>query len=212
MTDPCDAPPDGELRFLALGDSYTIGQSVPEADRWPVQLADMLRERGFKVDDPEIVAQTGWTTRDLAKAIESRDLQADYQLVSLLIGVNNQYRGQSESDYAGDFAELLDQSIQFAGGDKNRVIVLSIPDWGVTPYGANFNPAVVSEEIDRFNAINRQITEEASIAYIDVTPVSRKAVDNPALIADDNLHPSGAMYGEWAKLALPAACAALSTE
>lgn len=212
MPDICRNAPDGQLSFLALGDSYTIGQSVPAADRWVMQLSEMLRERGFNMSDPEIIAQTGWTTRDLADAMTMHNVQSDYDLVSLLIGVNNQFRGLSGAEYADDFTYLLNEAIILAGGDAHRVIVLSIPDWGATPYGANYRPTVIAEEIDIFNAVNKQIAANAGVTYIDVTPISRRAADNPLLIASDGLHPSGTMYTEWAELVLPAACAALTTD
>ncbi|HEU0013481.1 MAG TPA: GDSL-type esterase/lipase family protein, partial [Longimicrobium sp.] len=138
----------GEMRFLALGDSYTIGEAVAEAERWPVRLAALLRERGMDVADPEIIARTGWTTDELSAAIDERDPQGPYALVSLLIGVNNQYRGRSADEYRGEFAALLRRAIAFAGGDAGRVIVLSIPDWGVTPFAEGRDRAAIAAEID----------------------------------------------------------------
>jgi lysophospholipase L1-like esterase len=196
---------DAELRFLALGDSYTIGESVGEHERWPIQLAAMLRETGLAVAEPEIIARTGWTTGELAAAINEASPMGPYDLVSLLIGVNNQYRGLPVDEYRTEFRVLLGAAMTFAGGEAQRVIVLSIPDWGVTPFAEGHARAQIAAEIDQFNAVN---CEEAAIAgarYVDVTGVSREAVANAALIASDGLHPSGTMYRRWAELALPAA-------
>ena len=208
----CASSPGAEgevVRFLALGDSYTIGESVPEEQRWPVQLAAMLRERGVPVDDPVIIARTGWTTDELAAGIGAAPPEGRFDLVSLLIGVNNQYRGRDAEEYRTQFRERLTQAIGFAGGDPRRVIVLSIPDWGVMPFAEGRDRARIASEIDRFNAINREETSRAGARYVDVTPVSREATGNPALAAGDGLHPSGAQYTRWAQLALPAALAAL---
>jgi lysophospholipase L1-like esterase len=208
----CASTPGAEgevVRFLALGDSYTIGESVPERERWPVQLAAMLRERGVAVDDPVIIARTGWTTDELAAGIEAAQPEGRFDLVSLLIGVNNQYRGRDAEEYRTQFRERLSQAIRFADGDARRVIVLSIPDWGVMPFAEGRDRARIASEIDRFNAINREETSRAGARYVDVTPVSREATGNAALVAGDGLHPAGAQYTRWAELALPAALAAL---
>lgn len=199
------------MRFLALGDSYTIGESVAPADRWPVQLTDLLRQQGIQIDDPLIIATTGWTTDELSAGIDQVNPQGTFDLVSLLIGVNNQYRGRDQDEYRDQFAALLQRSTDFAGGRPSHVIVLSIPDWGVTPFAIQNgrDPAVVAAEIDSFNAINRAETEKAGAQYVDITPFSRTAVNDPDLIANDGLHPSGKMYTEWARLALPAAVVAL---
>ncbi|MCL4265860.1 MAG: SGNH/GDSL hydrolase family protein [Anaerolineae bacterium] len=191
------------MRFLALGDSYTIGESVAENERWPVQLADRLHEQGIRLAAPEIIAKTGWTTDELAAGIKAAQPQGPYDLVSLLIGVNNQYRGRSPEEYRAQFADLLPQAIAFAGGDPARVIVLSIPDWGVTPFAARLDGAAIATEIDVFNAINRAEAEKAGVWYVDVTAVSRQAATDPTLIADDGLHPSGNMYTAWVGLVLP---------
>ncbi len=196
-----------QLRFLALGDSYTIGESVPVKQRWPVQLADRLRAAGLPVDEPVIVARTGWTTAELQAGIAQAGLQGSYDLVSLLIGVNNQYRGYPVAAYRQEFRQLLAQAIQLAGGDPKRVIVLSIPDWGVTPFAQGRDADQIAAEIDSFNAINREETQAAGAAYIDVTPVSRQAASQPSLIAGDGLHPSGEMYAAWVELALPSVLA-----
>lgn len=201
------------IRYLALGDSYTIGESVDESERWPMQLASLIESSpeltksiGTSPREVEvtIIARTGWTTDELWQGIQAREIQPPYELVSLLIGVNNQYRGRDREDYRAQFVFLLNKSIEYAGGKANRVFVLSIPDWGVTPFARGRDSQKIALEIDRFNAINRAEVEKAGAHYIDITPVSRDAFDDPLLIADDGLHPSGKMYAEWAKLALPA--------
>jgi lysophospholipase L1-like esterase len=197
------------VTFLALGDSYTIGESVPEAERWPVQLAERLRERGVNVDSVQIIARTGWTTDELAAGIAERSPEGPFDLVSLLIGVNNQYRGRAADEYRTQFRERLDHAVGFAGGRADRVIVLSIPDWGVMPFAVDRDRSRIASEIDRFNAINREETERAGARYVDVTPVSREAAGDSSLVAGDGLHPSGAQYARWAELALPAALQAL---
>jgi lysophospholipase L1-like esterase len=209
--DPTDGGGAGDMRFLALGDSYTIGEGVREAERWPVQLAAMLRARGVSVADPEIIARTGWTTDELSAAIDARNPQGPYELVSLLIGVNNQYRGRPAEEYRTEFAALLRRAVGFAGGDASRVIVLSIPDWGVTIFAEGRDRARIAAEIDAYNAINREETLRLGARYVDVTAQSRAAGADPDFLVDDGLHPSGRSYTEWARLALPAAQAALAT-
>jgi lysophospholipase L1-like esterase len=194
--------PVSSARYLALGDSYTIGESVAAAERFPVQLA---RELGLS--EPQIIAKTGWTTDELNAAIDAADPRGPYDLVTLLIGVNNQYRGRDAEQYRGEFAALLQRAIGFAGGDTQKVVVVSIPDWGVTPFAEGRDRAKIGAEIDRYNAVNREETARAGARYVDITPVSRGS--DPALVAGDGLHPSGRQYGEWAKLILPEARAAL---
>lgn len=200
------------MRFLALGDSYTIGESVQESERWPVQLAALLRGQGFDVSAPQIIARTGWTTDELNVAIDAAQPDGPYALVSLLIGVNNQYRGRSADEYQREFAALLERAIRFAGDNPARVLVLSIPDWGVTPFAAGRDRGQIAAEIDAFNAINRQEAEFRDVHYVDVTPISREAADDAGLTARDGLHPSGTMYARWADLALTEACEALAGE
>lgn len=197
------------LGFLALGDSYTIGEAVDPGERWPVQLAALLRAAGFGFAKPEIIATTGWTTEELAAGIDAASPKGPYDLVSLLIGVNNQYRGRPIEEYRDQFRGLLRCAIAFAGGDSGRVVVLSIPDWGVTPFAEGDDRERIGAQIDRFNAVNREETMAVHARYIDVTGVSREAAANAALIADDGLHPSGRMYARWASLALQPALAAL---
>jgi lysophospholipase L1-like esterase len=200
------------LRYLALGDSYTIGESIDAAGRWPVQLAALLRRRGLAVAEPEIVARTGWTTAELSAGIDAAAPRGPFALVSLLIGVNDQYRGGSPQEYRPGFAALLRRAIAFAGGEPGRVMVLSIPDWSVTPFAAasGRDPARIAGQLRRFNDVNREETQRAGARYVDITPQSRRALGNRALLAGDGLHPSAAMYAEWARLALPEATAALA--
>jgi lysophospholipase L1-like esterase len=188
-------------RFLALGDSYTIGESVAVADRWPNQLAAKLG-----IATPEIIAKTGWTTDELSSAIDAAKPQGPYALVTLLIGVNNQYRGRDAEQYRKEFVVLLHRAIAFAGGDPKRVVVVSIPDWGVTPFAANRDRAKIGAEIDHFNAINAEETKRAGARYANITPVSRR---DTTLVAPDGLHPSAKMYSEWVSVIEPQARAAL---
>lgn len=200
-----DASQDSSaIAYLALGDSYTIGSSVEEEERYPRQLVDMLIQKGIKISPLKIVAKIGWTTGDLAKALDAEAINNhDYNLVSLLIGVNNQYRGYNFDQYKQQFTALLDRAIAYAGGNKDRVFVVSIPDYGVTPFGQLGNPQKIAEDIDRYNAANMSITESRGVKYFDITPISREALDDRTLIASDGLHPSGKMYARWAELMLP---------
>lgn len=198
------------MKFLALGDSYTIGESVGEAERWPAQLAGMLNERGIAVDELVIVARTGWTTDELSAGLDEAQPRGVYDLVSLLIGVNNQYRGRGVDEYRRQFAALLERAIALAGGEPGRVLVLSIPDWGVTPFAAGRDRVAIAAQIGEFNRVNREEAERRGARYVDVTPVSREAAADLSLVADDGLHPSGKMYAAWARLALPAAYEALT--
>lgn len=209
--DPPNGGGAGEMRFLALGDSYTIGEGVDEAERWPVRLAALLRERGLSVADPQIIARTGWTTDELAAAIDEADPRGPYALVSLLIGVNNQYRGRDAEEYRAQFTDLLRRAIGFAGGDARRVVVLSIPDWGVTPFAEGRDRARIAAEIDVYNASAREEAVRAGAHWVDVTPQTRAAGADPAFLVSDGLHPSGRSYAEWARLALPAAEQALAS-
>jgi lysophospholipase L1-like esterase len=199
----CTAVPDRtHARYLALGDSYTIGESVAVEERFPVQLA-----RALNLPEPEIVARTGWTTDELDAAIDTADPQGPFDLVTLLIGVNNQYRGRPVDEYRVQFAALLRRAIAFAGGDATKVVVVSIPDWGVTPFAEGRDRAKIAQEIDAFNAINREEAVRAGSRWVDITPVSRG--NDPALVAGDTLHPSGAQYREWVRLIVPEAREAL---
>lgn len=198
--------------YLALGDSYTIGENVEPAGRWPMQLAAALRAEGIVIDgiavaSPRIIAATGWTTDELSAAIDAAEpLGSDHALVSLLIGVNNQYRGRGVDEYAREFAILLERAIGFAGHRADRVFVLAIPDWGVTPFAADSgrDTAAIARELDAYNAAAAKICAERGVVFVDIAPVSRARGAEPAMLADDGLHPSAAMYAEWTRLALPA--------
>ena len=189
------------LAYLALGDSYTIGESVPEAGRWPMQLAAALRARGLAVADPRIIATTGWTTDELSAAMDAAEPLGDWDLVSLLIGVNNQYRGRALDEYAVEFAGLLDRAIGLARGRADRVLVLSIPDWGATPFGqaSGRDTAQIARELDAYNAAARDACTARRVAFVDITPASRAP---GAGVADDGLHPDAAQYAAWTALAL----------
>jgi lysophospholipase L1-like esterase len=195
--------------FLALGDSYTIGEGVPEAGRWPVQLAALLRARGIPLDAPRIIATTGWTTDELDAGIDAAHaadpIPTDHALVSLLIGVNNQYRGRSLTEYEVQFAGLLERAIEFAGGEASRVIVLAIPDWGVTPFATQSgrDRAQIATQLDAFNLAAQRMTEARGARFVDTAPVSRERGGEVAMLAEDGLHPSGAMYALWAEAAFP---------
>ena len=203
------------MRYLALGDSYTIGESVDPSERWPAQLTARLRERGFTLDDPLIIATTGWTTGDLSRALVQTQPLGPFDLVTLLIGVNNQYRGRSEDEYRQQFRALLQRALAYAENDPARVIVLSIPDWSVTLFASALGAeesslARIASQIDRLNAINQAETERSGAQYVDITPLSRTAAHDRSLLAADGLHPSGKMYAAWVKLIEPIACDVLS--
>lgn len=184
------------VKMLALGDSYTIGESVPENERWPEQLAARLREKGLKVDKPVIIAKTGWRTDQLKDAIAASGQPDDFSLVTLLIGVNNQYQKRSADAYMPEFEELLKTAIVKAGGRKERVLVVSIPDYGFTPFGERRKDQI-SAELDQFNARNKEVSERYGILWVNITDISRRALAEPDLVAADKLHPSGRMYAEW---------------
>ncbi len=194
---------DHVLQYLALGDSYTIGESVLENQRWPNQLSALLQESQNCKVETTIVAKTGWTTGELIDAIEETQLLAKYALVSLLIGVNNQYRGYDIDQYQVEFEQLLLKAIAFAGGNKQAVFVLSIPDYGVTSFAQDKNPDKIAIQIDAFNSKAELICKEQQVAFISITESSRKAIENRDLIANDGLHPSGKMYQEWLDIVFP---------
>lgn len=192
-----EEPQDPRYSYLALGDSYTIGESVVETKRWPVQLAEQLRARGYKMAAPKIIAKTGWTTGDLLRGIEKElDVQRDFDLVSILIGVNNQYQGKPETEYEEELRQIFRKAVNHCKIREKGVFAVSIPDYGYTPFGAS-NQEEIGEEIDRFNEIFRRVAEEFEVDFYNITPISRDAVDNPDLIASDDLHPSGLMYRYW---------------
>jgi lysophospholipase L1-like esterase len=199
------------LSYLALGDSYTIGEGVAEDGRWPIQLARALRADGIAIADPRIVATTGWTTDELAAAMDDAEPLGDWDFVSLLIGVNDQYRGRDVDAYVDGFTALLQRAIALAGGRAGRVLVLSIPDWGVTPFARDSGRDLqrIADELDACNAAARAICAVHDVAFVDVTAVSRERGADPAMLADDGLHPSALMYSQWTRLALPVAKAGL---
>jgi len=198
-----------QLSYLALGDSYTIGEAVPQDQSFPYQLAATANVQALKIGKPTIVATTGWTTNELQAAIKSTSLQPKYDIVTLLIGVNNQYRGYSIDTYRTEFKDLLQTAISYAGGNTAHVFVVSIPDWGATPFGkqSGRNIAEIAKEIDAFNAVNREETLKRSVSYTDITPASRNAATDSTLVAGDGLHPSGKMYQDWAAHILPSVLA-----
>ena len=185
--------------YLALGDSYTIGEAVLPAESFPLQLQAALTLAKKPTLSPQIIAKTGWTTGELKAAIEEKRLTQKFDLVTLLIGVNNQYRGLSIDAYRLEFHELLQTAINFAYGDTKKVYVLSIPDWGVTPFASLNSRDQIAREIDAFNAVNKEETLKVGVTYVDITPISRLAATDLSLIANDGLHPSGRMYAEWVK-------------
>jgi lysophospholipase L1-like esterase len=194
--------------YLALGDSYTIGEAVAAHERWPAVLAQRLRHAGTPIDEPQIVAVTGWTTDELAQGMDAAALAPPYDLVTLQIGVNNQYRGRPAEDYHGEFAGLLARAVALAGGRAERVVVASIPDWGVTRFASEQgrDRARIAEELDAYNAIASDVCQRAGIRFVDITGISRR---RPDLLADDGLHPSAAQYALWVEAIEPAVRAAL---
>jgi len=187
--------------YLALGDSYTIGEQVPSTENFPHQAAAFLSNDSIRVET-RIIAQTGWTTDELESGIRAaaaeKPLRSDYDFVTLLIGVNNQYRGRPVDEYKTAFEALLKKAIDYAGGRPERVAVLSIPDWGVTPFAAGRNRQQIASDIDAYNEANRQIAAQYHIYYINITPGTREAGEDPTLLAGDGLHPSGKEYKRWA--------------
>ena len=209
-TKPGALPGEGApLRYLALGDSYTIGEAVLEVDRWPNQFADLLRVAGYAIDDPQIVARSGWTADELAAGLQQAGIAPPYDLVSVLIGANNQFRGYSLESYSRELAALLEQAVAYAGNRPGRVLVLSIPDWSMTPVGSQFDRQLIAGEIDAFNRVISREAERLGVRFIDITPISRNAENDPDLVSLDGLHPSGKMYAQWAGLVLQEAVLAL---
>lgn len=185
--------------YLALGDSYTIGQNVLSSENFPAQTFQLLTQLGYNLKSPEIVATTGWTTAELQNNINNHSFNPPYDIVSLLIGVNNQYRGRPVDSYKPEFESLLKQAIEFTGGKADHVIVLSIPDWGVTPFAAGRDRDQIAREIDEYNTANRTVAENHKVNYIDITPWTREAANDRSLIAADGLHPSAKEYKRWSE-------------
>jgi len=199
------------MRYLALGDSYTVGEGVPEASRWPVQLTARLRAAGHPIEDPQIIARTGWTTDELDAAITQAAPGADCALVTLLIGVNNQYRGRPLEEYRTQFTALVERAVGFADGRAERVIVVSIPDWGVTAFAKDRDPAAIGQRIDAFNAAAEAIARQRGAHWVSVTEVSRSHGANARFLAKDGLHPSAAAYADWVAQLEPVARRALAS-
>jgi len=191
---------DLNYSYLALGDSYTIGESVKESERWPVQLSNSLRN---KLNKPVIIAKSGWTTDQLIDTLNKINFNKKFDFVSLLIGVNNQYRGRSVENFKEGFTILLKKSIEYANYKKERVMVVSIPDWGVTPFAKNKNRTIIGNEIDAFNKVIHDECMKNNITFFNITEISRKAVNDNSLIAEDGLHPSKKMYKQWVKIIKP---------
>lgn len=191
------------ITYLALGDSYTIGESVTDSLRWPNQLVATLKQNGRKFDPATIIAKTGWTTDELSTAMDTVALAPSYDYVSLLIGVNNQYRGRSIQNFETEFIQLLDRSVTLGNQKGANVFVLSIPDWGVMPFAEGRNRKQIALEIDQFNVIIQTVCRNRNIAFFDITSISREAETNPILVANDGLHPSGEMYARWVDTVLP---------
>lgn len=202
---------DQPLTYLALGDSYTIGESVDSTERYPVVLVEELRANGISIDAPNVIATTGWTTGELQDSIDRSNLKDTFHLVSLLIGVNNQFRGPTRgytlADYKLEFDSLLEQAIAFAGGIPSNVFVVSIPDYAYTPYGQANDPERISKGIDDYNNANQAITTAKGVEYYYITDLSRQGIEQPELVAADNLHPSGAQYRLWVERFLPSVLA-----
>jgi len=203
------APSDGSLSYLALGDSYTVGQSVPPNASFPAQLTSQLNYQLYPVKPPTIIAITGWTSSNLIYGIaHSNYVHTKFDFVTLLIGVNDQFLNISETTYRSNFVTLLHTAINSAKGDSTRVFVLSIPDYGVTPFAMG-RDSVIGPQIDQFNAINKQESLKAGVSYLDITGISRLAATDTTLIASDGLHPSGKMYTLWVQQLEPMVLARL---
>lgn len=191
------------MKYLAIGDSYTIGEQVAAEENFPNQVFRMLRDKGYGIAQPRIIATTGWTTDELEEGIRAAGIagkiETDQDLVTLLIGVNNQYRGRDVEEYRKEFEDLLLQAVRFAGNNKERVIVLSIPDWGVTPFAGGRDREQIAREIDLYNAANKAVAEKHHIYYVDITPWTREAAKDVSLLTSDGLHPSGREYRRWAE-------------
>ena len=189
--------------YLALGDSYTVGESISKKHTWPKQLVDSLKKRNIFLSEPRIIAKTGWTTDELKKAINDSSLDYPYDWVSLLIGVNNQYRGRDLDEFKLQFESLLLEAIAFSGNRKERVFVISIPDWGSMPFAKDRDPNKIAIEIDNFNQIIYEVCAFENIKFIDITPITRNIYSNPNWIAKDSLHPSKEQYSKWVEKIIP---------
>lgn len=194
-----------EISYLALGDSYTIGESVTEENRWPNLLQKALLEKDIHLQKPQIIARTGWTTSELLSAMDKANPEESYDLVSVLIGVNNQYRGQDTTRYRAELKTVLTRAVNLAGGRNDRVLVVSIPDYSVTPFVAGYglDPQKISRELEYFNEIKRAMSKEMNLFYVCITDISLRAKEEASLLAGDGLHPSAEMYKEWVERLIP---------
>lgn len=203
MSEFRDSQDQQTLSYLALGDSYTIGEGVDEKERYPVQLVNSLNQRGkYRFSSPQIIAKTGWTVDELEAGIKASTINPDgYDLVTLLIGVNNQYRGRPVGEFEMEFEALLKRAIGFARGEKDHVIVLSIPDWGVTPFalGKSADQAKVAREIDAYNLAKRSVCSQMGIVFVDITDDYREIGFQTKMVVEDDLHPSGLVYSRWSE-------------
>ena len=192
-----EIPVEAPLTYLALGDSYTIGESVTEEARWPMQLVDSLRKKGLLIEKPKIIAKTGWTTADLLDGMDTQLHENEqYDLVSILIGVNNQYQGRPIEEYEQELEEIFTRAISRSKTGASGVFAVSIPDYGATPFGAS-KFEEIAKEIEEFNTVFKRITEVHEVAFYNITPISKRAENDPDLVANDGLHPSGKMYSLW---------------
>ncbi|WPY99387.1 SGNH/GDSL hydrolase family protein [Christiangramia sp. OXR-203] len=191
-----ETPDNPKYTYLALGDSYTIGESVRETDRWPVQLTEQLRNRNYEMAAPMIIAKTGWTTSDLLRGMDQNlEVQRDFDLVSILIGVNNQYQGKLITEYEEELRQIFRRAINHSKTLEKGVFAVSIPDYGYTPFGSS-NQEKISAEIDRFNQVFKRVADEFGVVFYNITPISRDS-SNPELVASDGLHPSALQYQLW---------------
>lgn len=185
--------------YLALGDSYTIGEAVLLQQSFPYQVVQLLRKAGHNFQAPEIIAKTGWTTDELAAAMNGYQFLPKYDFATLLVGVNNQYRGRDLIEYKEQFEDLLKKALQLAGGNREHLVVVSIPDYGVTPFAKDSDREKIAKEVDFFNGVSRALSAQYKVPFIDITPGSREAATTPELVASDGLHPSAAAYAVWAE-------------
>ena len=198
VEDNLNTPRESPYSFIALGDSYTIGEGVNEDERWPNQFVDVAYESGVDFDQPMIIAETGWKTYDLLNAINQTNFTKKYDYISLLIGVNNQFNSRPIDEFEEDLNKLMDEMKRIKKNDGS-IIIISIPDWGYTPFGESSDMSDISEQINLFNSSLRKFATTNGLKYVDVTEISRRGINEPDLITNDNLHPSGIMYLEWAK-------------
>ena len=198
VEDNLNNPRESPYSFIALGDSYTIGEGVNEDERWPNQFVDVAYENGVDFDQPMIIAETGWKTYDLLNAINQTNFTKKYDYISLLIGVNNQFNSRPIDEFEEDLNKLMDEMKRIKKNDGS-IIIISIPDWGYTPFGESSDMSDISEQINLFNSSLRKFATTNGLKYVDVTEISRRGINEPDLITNDNLHPSGIMYLEWAK-------------